>query len=95
MAFKMIRMPKLDPMIMTSFNKSVLALHLSSFANEREMLSTLFDQVRIWLEKGQLTCAHARDGQCSQFDPIRYDCWLDCNHNNKYRERAWQIDPDI
>ncbi|GAX19875.1 hypothetical protein FisN_1Lh660 [Fistulifera solaris] len=56
MAYKMTNMPKLDPMEMGAVNKAVLAFNLSFFANEREMLSDLFDQVLAWLEEGKLSC---------------------------------------
>ncbi|GKY95840.1 hypothetical protein MPSEU_000544600 [Mayamaea pseudoterrestris] len=54
MARRMSEMPKFDPMHMGGQNKSVLAFNLSFFAEEREMLSELFDQVQTWLEDGLL-----------------------------------------
>ena len=56
MAGKMGRMPKFDAMEMGAQNKAVLAFNLSFFAQEREMLSDLFDQVQTWLQDGQLVC---------------------------------------
>jgi synaptic vesicle membrane protein VAT-1 len=56
MAYKMRYMPKFDPMEMGQSNKGVLAFNLSFFANERDILTKLFDQVLQWLESGQLTC---------------------------------------
>jgi len=49
-------MPKFDPMDMGQHNKAVLAFNLSFFANEREMLSDLFDTIVEWLEQEKLQC---------------------------------------
>jgi len=54
MARKMKNMPKFDPMEMGAENKAVLAFNLSFFADEREMLSDLFDQVVEWLKQGRI-----------------------------------------
>ena len=56
MGRKMSSMPKFDPMDMGQNNKAVLAFNLSFFANEREMLSDLFDTIVEWLEQGKLQC---------------------------------------
>ncbi|KAL7576931.1 hypothetical protein ACA910_006688 [Epithemia clementina (nom. ined.)] len=57
MARKMwFQMPTFDVMNMGTQNKSIMAFNLSFFAQEREMLSRLFDQVKIWLEQGKLHC---------------------------------------
>jgi synaptic vesicle membrane protein VAT-1 len=56
MARKMSAMPKFDPMDMGASNKAILAFNLSFFANEREMLSQLFDTILEWLEQGILKC---------------------------------------
>jgi len=56
MAFRMQRMPKFDPMQMGSENKAVLAFNLSFFSNEREMLSSLFEQILQWIKEGKLQC---------------------------------------
>jgi len=57
MAGQMSKMPKFDAMEMGSENKGVLAFNLSFFAQEREMLSDLFDQVCTWLSQEKLVCA--------------------------------------
>lgn len=54
MAKKMLRMPHFDPMDLTVENKSVLGFNLSFFADEREVLNELFDQVCDWLNEGKL-----------------------------------------
>jgi synaptic vesicle membrane protein VAT-1 len=56
MGLRMNGMPKFDAMAMGQDNKAVLAFNLSFFAQEREMLSHLFDQVCEWLEQGKLAC---------------------------------------
>lgn len=56
MGLRMNSMPKFDAMEMGQDNKAVLAFNLSFFAQEREMLSQLFDQVCEWLEQGKLQC---------------------------------------
>ena len=56
MASKMQSMPKFDPMDMGQSNKAVLAFNLSFFAEERDMVIELFDQVQTWLESGKLRC---------------------------------------
>ena len=56
MAFRMQKMPKFDPMAMGSENKAVLAFNLSFFADEREMLSSLFSKVLEWISDGKLRC---------------------------------------
>mmetsp|Transcript_2733 Transcript_2733/g.4004 ORF Transcript_2733/g.4004 Transcript_2733/m.4004 type:complete len:485 (-) Transcript_2733:205-1659(-) len=56
MAKKMGSMPAFDPMDLTVENKSVLGFNLSFFADEVEVVSDLFDQVCMWLEKGLLEC---------------------------------------
>lgn len=54
MAKKMEKMPAFDPMNLTVDNKSVLGFNLSFFADEREVVGDLFDQICTWLEEGQL-----------------------------------------
>jgi NADPH:quinone reductase-like Zn-dependent oxidoreductase len=56
MALNMSKMPKFDPMDMTSSNKAVLAFNLSFFSEEREMLATLFTQILDWVKDGKLQC---------------------------------------
>jgi NADPH:quinone reductase-like Zn-dependent oxidoreductase len=56
MAVKAQSMPKFDPMEMGASNKAILAFNLSFFANEREMLSSLFDTVLEWLTDGKIQC---------------------------------------
>lgn len=56
MAKKVVNMPKFDPMDLTVSNKAVLGFNLSFFADEREVLSDMFDQVLQWIEKGELRC---------------------------------------
>jgi synaptic vesicle membrane protein VAT-1 len=56
MGLRMGKMPKFDPMEMGSSNKAVLAFNLSFFSNEREMLSSLFSQILVWIEEGKLQC---------------------------------------
>ena len=54
----LFHMPKFDVMEMGSTNKSVMTFNLSFFAEEREILATLFDQVTAWIEEGKLRCPH-------------------------------------
>jgi len=56
MAFKLNKMPKFDPMDLTVSNKSVLGFNLSFFADEKELVSEMFDTVVGWMEKGKLRC---------------------------------------
>jgi NADPH:quinone reductase-like Zn-dependent oxidoreductase len=56
MARKASKMPKFDPMEMGVANKAILAFNLSLFANEREMLSGLFDTIMEWVEQGKIQC---------------------------------------
>jgi NADPH:quinone reductase-like Zn-dependent oxidoreductase len=56
MAKKVVNMPKFDAMDLTVSNKAVLGFNLSFFANEREVLSDMFDQVLEWIEDGKLKC---------------------------------------
>lgn len=56
MAKKMNSMPAFDPMDLTVSNKSVLGFNLSFFADEREVVGELFDQICIWLEEEKLRC---------------------------------------
>ena len=56
MAKKVINMPKFDAMDLTVSNKAVLGFNLSFFADEREVLSDMFDQVLEWIEDGSLRC---------------------------------------
>ena len=54
MARKMDKMPAFDPMNLTVDNKSVLGFNLSFFADEREVVGDLFDQICTWMEEGRL-----------------------------------------
>ncbi|EJK70112.1 hypothetical protein THAOC_08557 [Thalassiosira oceanica] len=56
MGIKMATMPKFDAMDLTVSNKSVLGFNLSFFADERDVLSDMFDQVLEWIEQGKLKC---------------------------------------
>jgi hypothetical protein len=58
MGLKMARMPKFDPMDLVASNKAVLGFNLSFFAQEKELVSMLFDQVCAWilLKENGLTC---------------------------------------
>jgi len=47
-------MPAFDPMSLTVDNKSVMGFNLSFFADEKEVVSELFDQICKWLEAGLL-----------------------------------------
>lgn len=53
---KMGRMPKFDPMKLTTSNKSVLGFNLSFFVDEIEMLGTLYDKITEWVQNGDLQC---------------------------------------
>jgi NADPH:quinone reductase-like Zn-dependent oxidoreductase len=57
MAKKMGSMPAFDPMDLVVDNKSVLGFNLSFFADEKEIVSNLFDQICSWLEDGLLKCS--------------------------------------
>jgi synaptic vesicle membrane protein VAT-1 len=54
MIWKMARMPKFDAMDLVVSNKSILGFNLSFFVNEIEMLGQIYDQIGVWLTKGQL-----------------------------------------
>ena len=56
MARKMGSMPAFDPMDLVVDNKSVLGFNLSFFADEKEVVSKLFDQICDWLEDDLLKC---------------------------------------
>lgn len=56
MAFRQSCMPSFDPMQMTVSNKSVLAFNLSFFAEEKQLVSSLLDQIVQWLMARQLRC---------------------------------------
>ena len=49
-------MPKFDAMDLTVSNKSILGFNLSFFAEERDILSDMFDQVVEWIEEKKLLC---------------------------------------
>ena len=49
-------MPKFDAMDLTVSNKAVLGFNLSFFADERNVLSDMFDQVLQWIENDELRC---------------------------------------
>lgn len=56
MAWKGGKMPAFDPMDMVTENKSVMAFNLSFFADEKEVVGELFEQVCVWLGKGLIRC---------------------------------------
>jgi NADPH:quinone reductase-like Zn-dependent oxidoreductase len=56
MAARMTGMPRIDPMDLVTSNKSVLGFNLSFFAEERDALAALFDQVVEWVSSGSLEC---------------------------------------
>jgi len=56
MARKQSNMPKFDAMDLTVSNKSVLGFNLSFFAEEREVLSDMFDQILEWISNEKLEC---------------------------------------
>lgn len=56
MGQRMSAMPKFDPMDLVVSNKAVLGFNLSFFAEEKELVKQLFDQICDWLEQGLLEC---------------------------------------
>jgi NADPH:quinone reductase-like Zn-dependent oxidoreductase len=56
MIWKMMQMPKINPMDLTASNKSLLGFNLSFFVKELEMMNMLYDQIISWLEQGKLIC---------------------------------------
>jgi synaptic vesicle membrane protein VAT-1 len=56
MARKQSNMPKFDAMDLTVSNKSILGFNLSFFAEEREVLSDMFDTVLEWIRYEKLEC---------------------------------------
>eukprot|EP00562_Extubocellulus_spinifer_P018667 CAMPEP_0178598026 /NCGR_PEP_ID=MMETSP0697-20121206/32519_2 /TAXON_ID=265572 /ORGANISM="Extubocellulus spinifer, Strain CCMP396" /LENGTH=440 /DNA_ID=CAMNT_0020235759 /DNA_START=157 /DNA_END=1479 /DNA_ORIENTATION=- len=54
MAKKAAAMPKFDAMDLCTSNKSILGFNLSFFADEAEVVSTLFDQVCRWIDEERL-----------------------------------------
>jgi len=56
MARKAFFMPTFDPMDLVGENKSVLGFNLSFLAEEKELVSFLFDQILVWITDGKLQC---------------------------------------
>jgi NADPH:quinone reductase-like Zn-dependent oxidoreductase len=56
MAARAARVPRIDPMDLVTSNKSVMGFNLSFFAEERDALGALFDQVVAWVSSGRLEC---------------------------------------
>jgi NADPH:quinone reductase-like Zn-dependent oxidoreductase len=56
MIYKMILMPKFNPMNLTTSNKSIMGFNLSFFVDEIPLLGLLYDQVTDWFQAGQLQC---------------------------------------
>lgn len=56
MVRKAFSMPKFDPMDLVGENKSVLGFNLSFLAEEKDMVSFLFDQILSWIADGKLEC---------------------------------------
>ena len=56
MAVKMMKMPLFNPMDLTVDNKCIMGFNLSFFADERDVLMELFDQLCEWLNDGKLVC---------------------------------------
>lgn len=56
MAVKMAKMKTFDAMHLTVSNKAILGFNLSFFAEEREVLSDMFDQILEWIREKKLTC---------------------------------------
>jgi len=56
MAQKAFSMPKFDPMDLVGQNKSVLGFNLSFLAEEKELVSFLFDQILSWIKDRKLQC---------------------------------------
>jgi synaptic vesicle membrane protein VAT-1 len=56
MGIKMSRMPKFDPMDLVVSNKSILGFNLSFFADEVDLVGSLFDQILDWWKLGVLKC---------------------------------------
>jgi NADPH:quinone reductase-like Zn-dependent oxidoreductase len=54
MIWKMMQMPKINPMDLTASNKSLLGFNLSFFVKEVAMLGMLYDQIVSWLEQEKL-----------------------------------------
>jgi NADPH:quinone reductase-like Zn-dependent oxidoreductase len=61
MIWKMIQMPKINPMDLTASNKSMLGFNLSFFVKEVEMLGMLYDQIVSWLEQEKLICPRVEE----------------------------------
>ena len=61
MAKKQSNMPLFDAMDLTVSNKSVLGFNLSFFAEEREVLSDMFDQILEWIRYEKLKCPNVEE----------------------------------
>ena len=54
MIYKMIQMPKYDPMSLVLESKSISGFNLSFFADEHELINSYMTQLIEWIEKGLL-----------------------------------------
>lgn len=57
MGYKMLSMPKYDPMELCTDNKSILGFNLSFLSTERNFCTKLMDQIYDWLVSGELICS--------------------------------------
>lgn len=55
MIYRVLAMPKFDPMSLVLDSKAVLGFNLSFFADEHELVRKYFEQIYLWVEEGKIT----------------------------------------
>jgi synaptic vesicle membrane protein VAT-1 len=55
MIYRVIVMPKFDPMSLVLDSKAVLGFNLSFFADEKELVRKYFEQIYVWVEEGKIS----------------------------------------
>lgn len=55
MIYKVIAMPKFEPMSLVLDSKAVLGFNLSFFADEHELVRSYFEQIYVWIAEGKIS----------------------------------------
>ena len=55
MVYRLVAMPKFDPMSLVLDSKAVLGFNLSFFADEHELVRRYFEQIYEWVEEGKIS----------------------------------------
>ena len=55
MIYRVIAMPKFEPMSLVLDSKAVLGFNLSFFADEHELVRSYFEQIYVWVEEGKIS----------------------------------------